>query len=76
MIYEFELGYNPVEIAKNIFWAKNEGTVDHRTATWLMKKFRSGSNDFDDWARSGFEKAAHKILRETLGIRRAQHLTV
>ena len=53
MLYEFKLGHNAVEAAKNICGAKNEGVVDHRTVTRWFKKICSGYKNFDNQARSG-----------------------
>ena len=57
MLYKFEVGHNVVEAAKNICWAKSEGTVDHSTITKWFKKFhRSGCKNLDDQVRSGKSK--------------------
>ena len=38
MLYEFKLGHNAVEAAKNISYIKSKGSVDHSTVTRWFKK--------------------------------------
>ena len=48
MIYEFGLGRNAMETTKNIWCAKDEGTVDHSTVTRWFKKFHSGCKNLNN----------------------------
>ena len=41
MLYEFELGYNPVEAIPKNYRVKSDGAVDHSTTTWWFEKFGS-----------------------------------
>ena len=56
MFYEFALGHNTSEAAKNICFAKGEGTVGPRKVTRLFQKCCSGCKNLDDQTRSGRPK--------------------
>ena len=43
---------------KNIFYAKDEGAVDHSRVNWLFKKFCLVCKDLDDQQRSGWPKTS------------------
>ena len=53
LLYEFQLGHNATEAARNINNAKGDGTVPIRTAQNWFLNFRSGNLSTDDQARSG-----------------------
>ena len=65
ILYEFKLGHNATETAKNICYVKGEGTVDHR---WF-KKFCSVCKTFDDQERSDKSKTVYSeaILKAIKG---------
>ena len=54
MLYEFKMGQDTIEVAKNICCEKGEGTVDHNIVT---RWFRLGCKNLSDQARSGRSKA-------------------
>ena len=51
-----EFGQNAAEATKNICCAKDEGAVDHWTATKVFKKFRSSRKNFDHQTKSARHK--------------------
>ena len=53
MLYEFELGYDTMEVKKDISWVKGESTADHSTETRWLKKFCSSCKNLDDHSKSG-----------------------
>ena len=48
MLYEFKLGYNATEAAKNIGCVKGEGGTDYSTETKGLRKFYSGRKNLND----------------------------
>ena len=59
MLYKFELGYNAVEVTKNIFYEKSEGSVDGSTVNRWLKKFCYSCMNLDDQTRSGRSKTVN-----------------
>ena len=53
MLYEFKLGHNAADAAKNICCGKGKEIANHSTVTRWSTKFHSGSKNLDDQARSG-----------------------
>ena len=53
MVYELELSHNAAEKNPNSYCAKDEGAVDHNTATRWLKKFRLICKNLYNQARSG-----------------------
>ena len=51
---------------KDISRAKCEGTFDHSTVSWRMKKFRSACKNVDDLARSDKSKTVHSEISESI----------
>ena len=64
MLYEFELGHNVAEVAKNICCAKGESTVDHSAITRRFKKFDLGCKNLNNPARSGRPKNWATMLQK------------
>ena len=52
LLYKFELHHNAVEVTKNIYCAKAEGTVNHTKVTKWHKNFRLGCKNLDGQSRS------------------------
>ena len=63
MLYEFEQDCNAADATKNFRYQKDEVAVDYRTVTRWLKKFRSGSKNFDDQARSCRSKTVYSETR-------------
>ena len=42
ILYEFKLGHDITEVAKNFRFMKDEGTIDHRPVIRLFNKFCLG----------------------------------
>jgi transposase len=59
--YEFELGHNAKEAARNINRAKGDGTVEIRTAQRWFSKFRSGNLAVKDNSRSGRPREVDRV---------------
>ncbi|XP_065674006.1 uncharacterized protein LOC136090956 [Hydra vulgaris] len=53
LLYEFKLGRNATQAAKNICTAFGEGTVSERTAQKWFQRFSSGDESIEDLPRSG-----------------------
>ncbi|XP_065664499.1 histone-lysine N-methyltransferase SETMAR-like [Hydra vulgaris] len=53
LLYEFKLGRNVTQAAKNICTAFGEGTVSERTAQKWFQRFSSGDESIEDLPRSG-----------------------
>ena len=57
MIYEFELGYNSVEVTKSLYYVKGEGAVDNSTVRRWFIEFRSGCKCHNSQAVLGRSKS-------------------
>lgn len=53
LLYEYQLGHNAAEAARNICQAKGEHAVSHVTAKRWFKKFKTGIGDLDDHPHTG-----------------------
>ena len=66
MLYKFELGHNAIEAIKNIYYAKDEGAIDHSIVIRWFKKFHSGCKNLDNQTRSGRSKTVDSMLQANL----------
>ena len=65
-VYEFKLGYNTTEAAKNICCVKCESTVGFSTVTRWSKKFHLDCKNFNDQSKSGRPKTMVSISQSSL----------
>ena len=63
MLYEFKLVYNITKTTKNICFAKGEGTADHSSVTWRIKKFHLSCNTLNNQATSGRPKTMLQAIK-------------
>ena len=67
MLYEFQLGYNTMDVTKNICCVKGAGTVDPSTVTRWLKQFCLSCKNLNKQANSWRPKTVYfEAVNQTL----------